>query len=61
MYYLTDIKGEQLPVENIAASLKEVNAFLNDVELVIAMHTDELKYWKDIQNQLLQLQGEINQ
>lgn len=60
MYYLTDIKGGQLPVADPGASLKVVDAFLSDMEIAIVMHAEEIKYWQDIRRQLLQLQEQEN-
>lgn len=56
MQYITDLKGCQFEVANVGASLMEVRTLLTDVELIMAMHADEVKYWQDINEKLLKLQ-----
>ncbi len=56
MYYISDLKGEQLQVEDIQASLQQVNVFLTDIELLSAMTAEEIMYWQDLKEKLLQLQ-----
>lgn len=59
MQYITDLKGCQFEVAEVAASLIEVKTLLTDVELIMAMNADEVKYWQDIYGKLLKLQSEL--
>lgn len=56
MHVITDAKGEQLQVENINASLAQVNVFLTDDELLSSMTAEEIMYYKDLREKLRQLQ-----
>jgi len=56
MYFITDAKGEQLQVEDENASLAQVNVFLTDAELLSAMTAEEIMYYQDLKEKLLQLQ-----
>jgi hypothetical protein len=57
MYYIIDLKGEQLQVQDIQTSLQQVNVFLTDAELLSSMDAEEIMYWQDLKEKLLQLQS----
>jgi hypothetical protein len=56
MYFITDANGEQLRVEDVNATLAQVEVFLTDVEILPAMTAEEIIYYKDLKEKLLQLQ-----
>lgn len=56
MHIITDVNGEQLQVENINASLAQLNVFLTDDELLSSMTAEEIIYYKDLREKLQQLQ-----
>ncbi len=56
MYLITDANGEQLTVEDVNASLAQVEVFLTDVEILLVMTAEEIMYYKDLKEKLLQLQ-----
>ena len=61
MYYITDSKGGRLQVEDITATLTQVNVFLTNKELLSVMDDEEKAYWQDLKEKLLRLQSqEIN-
>jgi len=56
MYFITDANGQQLTVEDVNTSLSQVEVFLTDAELLSAMTKEEIMYYKDLKEKLLQLQ-----
>ena len=56
MYFITDTKGAQLQVEDINSSLAQVEVFLTDEEIISAMTAEEIIYYQDLKEKLLQLQ-----
>ena len=56
MYFITDANGERLTVEDVNTSLSQVEVFLTDAELLSAMTAEEIMYYKDLKEKLLQLQ-----
>ena len=56
MYLITDANGEQLKVEDVKATLAQVEVFLTDTEILPAMTAEEIIYYKDLKEKLLQLQ-----
>ena len=56
MYFITDANGERLTVEDVNTSLSQVDIFLTDTELLSAMTAEEIMYYKDLKEKLLQLQ-----
>jgi len=56
MYNITDLNGERLQVEDINATLKQVNVFLTSEELLSVMDEEEKAYWQDLKEKPLQLQ-----
>jgi hypothetical protein len=61
MYYIRDVKGVQLQIEDVTATLTQVNVFLTSKELLSVMDDEEKAYWQDLKEKLLRLQSqEIN-
>ena len=56
MYYITDSKGGRLQVEDITATLTQVNVFLTDAGVLSVMDEAEKAYWQDLKEKLLPLQ-----
>ncbi len=56
MYYITDLKGERFQVEDINATLKQVDVFLTSGELLSVMDDEEKAYWQDLKEKLFRLQ-----
>jgi hypothetical protein len=56
MYFITDANGGRLTVEDVNNSLSQVNVFLTDAELLPAMTAEEIMYYQDLKEKLLQLQ-----
>jgi len=56
MYFITDANGEQLKVEDVNVTLAQVEVFLTDVEILPAMTAEEINYYQDLKQKLLQLQ-----
>ncbi len=61
MYYIRDVKGVRLQIEDITATLTQVNVFLTSKELLSVMDDEEKAYWQDLKEKLLRLQSqEVN-
>jgi len=56
MFFITDANGTQLQVDNVSTSLSRVDIFLTDTELLSAMTAEEIMYYQDLKEKLLQLQ-----
>ncbi len=58
MYYITDSKAGRLQIEDITATLTQVNVFMTSKELLSVMDDEEKAYWQDLKEKLLRLQSE---
>lgn len=55
MIYVTDLNGERLEVQDVQASLQQVIVFLTDKEILPGLNEDEIKYYQDLKEKLMQL------
>lgn len=57
MYFIIDANGGRLAVEDVNTSLSQVDVFLTDSELFSTMTAEEIIYYKDLKEKILQLQS----